>query len=380
MTTIKAGTTSTTGFVVDTDASGTLILQSGGSNNAVIIDSQTQQATFTQAISQPGAFMFRNRIINGNFDIWQRGTSQTSSGFGSADRWLCYNSGSTKTASRQAFALGQTEVPGNPSFFMRHVVSSVAGAGNNAGLYQPIEYVSTFAGQTVTVSFWARADSPRNIALELEQFFGTGGTPSSSVNIIGSQLISLTATWSKYTATINVPSIAEKTLGTDSNDTIRLIFWFDAGSNFNARTANLGQQSGTFDLAQVQLEEGAVATPFEQRPFGMELSLCQRYYQNIGSTFSGVTNGTTTYEITIPYLTNLRASPQISVRSGGIFSARRAGGDVNITNPTIQNTSAGLTGGVWTQVVSSGLTTGQFVSGRMQNITVNDFLACSAEL
>ena len=60
---------------------------------------------------------FRNDIINGNFDIWQRGTSQVVSGYGSADRWVNLYSGTSATMSRQAFTLGQTDVPGEPRFF-----------------------------------------------------------------------------------------------------------------------------------------------------------------------------------------------------------------------------------------------------------------------
>jgi hypothetical protein len=380
MTTIKAGTTLTTGFVVDTDASGTLILQSGGSNTAVAFNSQTQQAVFAHAVSQPGSFMFRNKIINGNFDIWQRETTQTANGYGSADRWFVESVGSTKTASRQSFTLGQTEVPNSPTYFMRNVVSSVAGAGNYSVMYQRIEDVRTLAGQVATISFWAKADANKNMTVEFVQHFGTGGSPSAEVTSISPQLVELTTTWTKYRVTATLPSLSGKTLGTDNNSWMAAIFWFDAGLNNNSRAASLGQQSGTFDIAEVQLEEGSVDTPFEQRPIGVELSLCQRYFQTIGAAFYGVVNGTTTFEITVPYIANFRAAPTVSVRSGGIFSARRAGGDTNITNPTIQNTTAGPTGGLWTQVVSSGLTSGQFVSGRMQNFTVNDFLLCSAEL
>jgi hypothetical protein len=76
-----------------------------------------------------------------------------------------------------------------------------------------------------------------------------------------------------------MPSCAGKTIGTDNNDRFLAVFWFDAGSNFNDRTASLGQQSGTFDITQVQLEEGPFATPFERRPIVNELKLCQRYFQ-----------------------------------------------------------------------------------------------------
>ena len=107
---------------------------------------------------------FRNRIINGNFDFWQRGASFTGSEYG-ADRWFSARVGTTHTATRQAFTLGQTAVPGEPTYFCRTVVSSVAGAGNVAILVQRIEDVRTFAGQQVTLSFWAKADATKNIAV-----------------------------------------------------------------------------------------------------------------------------------------------------------------------------------------------------------------------
>jgi len=245
--------------------------------NDISVDSNRDVTLSNLRSDQP--MTFRNKIINGNFDIWQRGTSQTSGGYGSADRWVNYNIGSTKTASQQAFTVGQTDVPGNPKYYLRHVVSSVAGAGNSVRLIQRIEGVSSLAGQTATLSFWAKADSSKNIATEFFQYFGTGGSPSSAVDSIGVTTHSLTTSWQKFTATVSIPSIGGKTIGSDSNDSLQLYFWLEAGSDYNSRNNSLGQQSGTFDIAQVQLEEGTVATPFEFRPIGVELALCQRYYQ-----------------------------------------------------------------------------------------------------
>jgi hypothetical protein len=111
---------------------------------------------------------FRNRIINGNFDFWQRGTSFTGDEYG-ADRWGHARVGTTHTATRQAFTLGQTAVPGEPTYFCRTVVVTSSGASNYAILVQRIEDVRTFAGQQVTVSFWAKVDSTKNIAVELVQ-------------------------------------------------------------------------------------------------------------------------------------------------------------------------------------------------------------------
>jgi hypothetical protein len=239
---------------------------------------------------------FRNAIINGNFDFWQRGTSFTGSAYG-ADRWFSIRLGTTHTATRQAFTAGQTDVPGEPTYFCRTVVSSVAGAGNNARIVQKIEDVRTFAGQQVTVSFWAKVDATKNIAVELVQDFGTGGSPSASVNSIGTTKISIGTTWQKVTVAATVPSISGKTLGTNSDHVFILRIWFDAGSNFNTQTDTLGQQSGTFEIAQVQIEAGPVATPFERRPIGVELALCQRYFEksfdlaNAPAQAIGTTNG-----------------------------------------------------------------------------------------
>lgn len=224
----------------------------------------------------------KNAIINGNFDIWQRATSQTASGLGSDDRWYNALTGSTQVVSRQAFTLGQTDVPNNPKYYSRTVVSSVAGAAHRAFKVQHIEGVETFAGTTATLSFWAKADASKNIAIEFYQGFGTGGTspaPSTGIEEIGVTTVALTTSWVKHTVSVAIPSINGKTIGTDGNDFLQLAFWLDAGSNYNARTNSLGQQSGTFEFSQVQLEAGSVATTFEPRSVGEELALCQRYYE-----------------------------------------------------------------------------------------------------
>ncbi|MCK9622884.1 MAG: hypothetical protein M0R47_20405 [Methylobacter sp.] len=227
------------------------------------------------------SFCFRNKIINGNFDIWQRGISQTSSGYGSDDRWNNINTGSTKTNTQQTFSLGQTEVPGNPKYFSSTVVTSVAGSTNNVSKVHSIEGVALSSGKTMILSFWAKADTSKNIAVDFGQIFGTGGSPTPVVSGIGVTTFSLSTTWQKFTTTVTFPSITGSTLGTNNDSYYFLQFWFDAGSAYNARTNNLGQQSGTFDIAQVQLEEGTIATPFEQRPLQIELSLCQRYFEII---------------------------------------------------------------------------------------------------
>jgi hypothetical protein len=167
-------------------------------------------------------------IINGNFDIWQRGTSFTGNEYG-VDRWLNFRVGSASTMSRQAFTVGQTDVPGEPQYFCRMAVTSVAGASNFARLTHKIEGVRSFAGQQITVSFWAKADASTNIAIEFGQWFGDGGSPSSFVGAIGTTKKALATSWQKITHTVTVPAIVSKTIGSALSDFLELNIWLDAG-------------------------------------------------------------------------------------------------------------------------------------------------------
>jgi hypothetical protein len=190
-------------------------------------------------------------------------------------------------------------------------VTSVAGANHFSTLQHRIEDVRTFAGQQVTISFWAKADTSRTIAVEHVQNFGDGGSPS--VTTIGTVKKTLTTSWQKITNTFTVPSISGKTIGTASF--LSLNIWLDAGSDFNARTDTLGQQSGTFDIAQVQVEAGPVATPFERRPIAVETALCQRYYELVGVGSLGRWNNATTAELFITGIVDKRVVPTVTLAS-----------------------------------------------------------------
>lgn len=227
------------------------------------------------SISDVRAFVGHNYLINGDFEIWQRGTSLTNAVGYMADRWLSARSGSTYTLSRQAFTFGQTTVPGSPKYFMRMEVNSANTSVSHVTACQLIENVLTLQDEKVTASFWARADANRTVAIELAQGFGTGGSDQVTAGV---QKIQLSTTWNRYTCTFDVPSVLGKTLGSGGNDYLGLFIWCDAGSTYDARTDGLGNQSGTFDFACVQLERGEHATDFEYLPLGQKLSLCQRYY------------------------------------------------------------------------------------------------------
>jgi len=280
----------------------------------------------------------KNYLINGNFDMWQRGTSQTIAGYYSDDRWFNDNTGSTKTHSR--IACTDTErALFNAQAFSRTVVSSVVGSMNNTYKDQRIEDVTKLSDKTVTLSFWAKANTNKNISVEFMQVFGTGGTPSIQNTDIGVQKFALTTTWQKFTKTVTVPSIVGKTLGTDGVHTSFTLvrFWFDAGSNFNSRTDNLGQQSGTFDIAQVQLEEGSVATdgwhPYDGE-FGGEVQACQRYLPVFTrkSTWAGQAYGGNLAGFNISFLSPTRVAPTGVVSNNSFNVSKGDGGTTPVVS------------------------------------------------
>ena len=263
----------------------------------------------------------RNLIINGNFDVWQRGTSfsASTSAIYTADRWFNQTSGGTVGTSLQEFTLGQTDVPNNPKYFLRHEVT----VGNdNIRLVNKIEGVNTFSGQTITVSYWARHLSGTlpsgGIKAQLRQDFGTGGSPSSTV-YVDSDNISLTSNWQKFTVTFDVPSISGKIIGTDGNDYLGVALLWQVGTDTTAYT---------IDLAQVQAEVGSTATPFEHRPYGTELALCQRYYQVQRGFLCGSYSGTTSFINFIPKVTMRANGPSgISISEHYSFDSRNAYGN-----------------------------------------------------
>jgi hypothetical protein len=230
----------------------------------------------------------KNKVINGDFRINQRGfTTTTSDATLMFDRWRTNITGNgTCTFSAQTFTLGTAPVVGyEGTNFISIATTGQTGTNPRTLLIQRIESVRTYANQTVTVSFWAKADSGTpSTSLELAQNFGTGGSPSSAVTAIGVTKFTLSTSWTRYTATINVPSISGKTLGTNGDDFFQIALWTSAGTDNNSRTDSLGIQTATISFWGVQIEAGSTATAFQTATGTIqgELAACQRYYYRQG--------------------------------------------------------------------------------------------------
>jgi hypothetical protein len=254
----------------------------GNDGETLVADSSTSTGLSYQANFAAG----KNKIINGDFNINQRNfSSSTTFGAYGFDRWRMDNVGGTCTYSAQTFTPGTAPVAGYEARnYARIVTASQSAAGDYCTLIQPIEDVRTFAGQTITVSFWAKASSGTpKIGIEMLQEFGSGGSPSTGLSIPAGA-VTLSTAWARYTVTVAIPSISGKTIGTTANtSSLYLILWQSSGSTNATRASSIGIQNNTFEFWGVQVEAGSVATPFTTATGTIqgELATCQRYYWRV---------------------------------------------------------------------------------------------------
>jgi hypothetical protein len=233
----------------------------GGTSGAITV-------SFDQANYGGGQFSAgKNKVINGNFGVWQRGTTFTNPTVSAytADRWQVQHdgTGATRTVSQQTFTPGTAPVSGyEGQYFYRYAVTG--GTGNT---FQDFRYnqedVRTFAGQTVTISFWAKADASRALNLLYRTEYGSGGSAANQFTV-GS--VTLTTSWARYSVTYAVPSVSGLTIG--------------AGSFGGYIFRPLAATAQTIDIWGVQIEAGSTATPFQTATGSIqgELAACQRYY------------------------------------------------------------------------------------------------------
>jgi hypothetical protein len=312
----------------------------------------------------------KNKIINGDFSIWQRGTTFNAAGSGNyfADRWTCYIAGGTNNITQQTFTPGTAPVAGYEGQYFLRWTNTSAAAG--LSLSQRIEDVRKFAGQTITVSFWVKANASLNTSVSIYQQFGSGG--SSAVSQI-SDNIAVTTSWTRVFASFNVASIAGKTIGTN---------------NYFQVDFNLPNQTFTFDIWGVQVEAGSVATAFQTATGTIqgELAACQRYYFRIvsGNTFNfyGYGNADTTNSLQVPITTpvEMRVKPT-ALDSSAMSTFYWFTGATN-GNTATSFTISGLC--QKNQAVITVTKSASFVAGAaymlLDNGTTSAFLGFSAEL
>jgi hypothetical protein len=217
----------------------------------------------------------KNKIINGNLGVWQRGTSVAVTGATVgyvSDRWQVQSAtASVNTTTTRQTTSDTTNLP-----FIQYCARVQRDSGVTANGFisfqQSIETIDTipFVGKTVTLSFYARAGanySNASSALGYQLRTGTG-TDQNVTSFTGvanpiSTSVTLTTTWQRFTASV--------TLATSVTQ---------LGLNFYALTTGTAGANDYFEITGVQLEVGSVATPFTTATGTIqgELAACQRYY------------------------------------------------------------------------------------------------------
>ena len=237
----------------------------------------------------------RNRIINGDMRIDQRnnGASITpTDGQFTVDRWAAFRAQASKFSVQQN-AGAVTPPVGFTNYLGAVSLSAYSSISTDYfGLAQSIEGLNvadlgwgTANAQAVTLSFWVRSSLTGTFSGALRN----GG----NTRVYGfSYTVSAANTWERKTITI-----PGDTSGTWlANNSVGINLWFDLGSGSSYTGAGgswgatqairttgsvsvVGTNGATFYITGVQFEAGTVATPFERRPHGLELVLCQRYFE-----------------------------------------------------------------------------------------------------
>ena len=290
-------------------------------------------------ISADNSLGFRNRIINGDMRIAQRGTSETVDGGGwdyLIDRFAALGQ-----SSAGVFTYSQdSDAPAGFQKSLKVAVTTADGSLASGDIYtirQTIEGFNsadfgwgTANAKTITLSFWVRSS--------LTGTFGGALNNEGARSYPFTYSISSANTW-EY-KTITIAGDTSGTWGTTNSHGVRVTWGLGVGTTYSGTagawagseyfsatgaTSVIGTLNATWFITGVQLEVGSVATPFERRPYGTELALCQRYFQRHGSLSgnyvsfgSGRCSATTSADIYTKYTNTMRAAPTLSQSGCGI--------------------------------------------------------------
>jgi hypothetical protein len=321
-----------------------------GTNGVTFPDSSLQAAAASP-------YVLKNRIINGAMQVWQRGTSITTSGAYTADRWAEVSGNSNQH-------IQSTDAPTNFGYSMQ-----IIGVGGN--MNQRIESLNCqdLSGQTITISFWVKNTSGTD-SLVLQLYYANTADTFSSLTQVGSTVTissNPSSSWTQYTTTFtNLPAGSKNGL-----------------SLYLARTGT-GSVSTTWYMTGVQLEIGSTATPFERRLYGQELINCQRYYwriysqANYTSYGNGWNAGTSSGAMLVKHPVTMRAkttSIDYSLLSSTVLGVSEA----LVATATLDGTNYAGTDTSVISISSSALFTTGFATLTAKNST-SSYLGLSAEL
>ncbi len=288
----------------DTSASVSSATESAEGIAELATEAETLAGTDTSRIVTPANVaavvddlgLGKNLIINGNFDIWQRGTSITEVYDAyTADRWNILNI----AVFADMVVSANTDVPSNgKSKYSMDLSNSVANYPVSIG--QPIEaYIARqLVGKPITISFWCKKVAGTSTSLRVNIYSADSEDDLSSITLQDYEdFTDISSSWTYYKYIIPaVPSNCSN------------------GLYVRINTPGVQAAATQIRIAQVQLELGSHATEFEVRQPGYELALCRRYYQVFGeySAFRMTNYGTNDIRFVIP-IVPMRATPSVTI-------------------------------------------------------------------
>ena len=319
--------------VVDITASG-LRIGNGGSRVLSIVDEDDMTSDSATALATQQSIKAyvdtekpnSNSIINGDFNIWQRGTSfvAIANGTYTADRFSYHKVGDmVHTVSRDTDVPTQAESGHKSSYSLKvdcTTVDSSIADGDYCSISHKLEGYSMQAimGNWATISFWVKATKTGIYCFAMRNSAG-------DKTWISEYTVSVSDTWEKKTITVNfsdssgtwlytngVGLICTWALATGSTFQSTADSWLATNDWATSNQVNAcDNTANNFLLSQVKMEEGETATPYRSRLFSEELALCQRYFQKAidDDMFAGYAYSTTQAFITIPFKVTLRAEP-----------------------------------------------------------------------
>jgi len=331
------------------------------------------------------SYSFRNLILNGSIDVAQRGTSSsniTTSGYYTADRWLhapfatwtqtVESDAPTGIGLRNSLRLLCTTSNNSPTSGLSNILSQ-----RFEGQSLQILKKGTSSAENITISFWIKSNVIGTYILEI-------GDQNNSRSISRSYTVSSSGVW-EY-KTITFPGDITGVINNDNTFSFTVNFWLGGGSNFTSGTlqtswgstvqanravgqVNLASATNNyFQITGVQMEIGSVATPFERRPYEVELMRCMRYYyynqryQSQGGTAFSLPGLDPIYGISDTFPVTMRSTPTLTFL--GLFA--RSGGTSNLEAISNQ-------GFIWGIRLSGG-GTGSFYAYAASGYTANSEL------
>jgi hypothetical protein len=311
--------------------------------------STVQANRFTDSsggVLAPISSVMRNRIINGQMRIAQRGTSLTNPNGYTLDRWYVAT-GVASTVIQQSSNV-PTGAGFSSSLFYNQGASTWTPTGSQwNSLAQSIEGFNmadlmwgTANAKTVTLSFWVRSSLTGTFAVALNNATTTDiGSATVGRSYVSTFTVSTADTWQQVSITV-----AGDTTGTwltTNGAGLSVVFSLGNASGYNTATTNAWQAgkflqtsgsvslatnaNSTFYITGVQLEVGTQATSFEYRQYGTEFMLCQRYCEVFAASTdtafgTGYNGSTTNCRIPVPLAVTKRASPSVAFSAANTFA------------------------------------------------------------